>query len=151
MSNPRVIAPVIRQGKNTTSAALVKGKLVNVKASNTVDDEVEDMDATDTFFGVVAETSIAVGAYGDIQTEGRALVLAGGSVAVGDKVASDASGDGVTASAGTTVVGTAMTAGTDGELFEVELNKGEPVFPLVEGTGITLTPNADGTYTIAVS
>lgn len=51
---------------------------------------------------------------------GTLKVKAGGAVAVGDSVTSDASGEAVaTTTAGDTVLGTALEAAADGDLFEV--------------------------------
>ena len=45
-----------------------------------------------------------------------------GTIAVGARVTSDANGKGVAAAAGNTFHGVAVTAGADGEFFEIELN-----------------------------
>jgi hypothetical protein len=118
----RVIDPETRSVKNTSAGVLAEGQIVIAKASPTVVDEADIASAaTDAFLGVVKDADIAVGEYGLIQIRGRAKVLAGGAVAVGARVTADASGDGVTASAGNAVLGIAMTVGVDTELFEVEL------------------------------
>lgn len=113
---------VFRTVKNATGSALAKGKIVVISAAPTDKGEVELADAaTDVFYGVVANADIPDGSYGDVQVLGIAPVLAGGTVAAGARVTADASGDGVAASTGNSVLGVAVTAGADTYLFEVDL------------------------------
>lgn len=123
MSEPRVIAAAhdIRAAKNTSGADMAKGVFVKLKASPTVDDEV-DLEATNTgaIYGVTME-AIADGEFGNIQIRGRALVLAGGAIAVGARVMPTTGGKSLTATAGNSVGGLAVTAGASDELHEVEL------------------------------
>jgi hypothetical protein len=112
----------LRDIKNTSGATLRKGTFVKVKTSPTVEDEAAPCSAgTDPIYGVVYGRDIPDGDYGTAQIGGKAAVFAGGSVAVGANVTSDASGDGVTAVAGNVIAGIAMTTGVDGAFFEVEL------------------------------
>jgi hypothetical protein len=122
MGELRVIDSEIRSVKNTSGASLPEGKIIIVNAAPTVEDEVMVASAaTDAFYGVVKDAAIADGEWGVAQIRGRAKVLAGGAVAVGARVTSDANGDGVTAVAGNGVLGIAATVGVDDALFEVEL------------------------------
>jgi hypothetical protein len=78
------------------------------------------------FFGVTQGASDAKG-YADIQTDNVVQILAGGTIAAGASVASDANGLAVSVTpAGTgsltQVVGTAITAAVSGGLVDVLLN-----------------------------
>jgi hypothetical protein len=55
---------------------------------------------------------------------GKVMVTAGGTIAAGASVATDASGDAVTASTGNIVMGYATEAGVDGQIIAIELIQG---------------------------
>jgi hypothetical protein len=122
MTCPLVYEPVYRPCKNASGSTIAIGKIVKISASPTVNLEVEVVSAvTDALYGICANAAIADGEMGDVQIGGIALVMAGDTVAVGARVTTDASADGVTATDGDSILGVAVTAGTDGELFAVEL------------------------------
>ena len=54
-----------------------------------------------------------------MQTSGNVKVLAGGTIAVGDRIACDANGKAVAAGASTETYGVALTAGASGDLITV--------------------------------
>jgi hypothetical protein len=59
---------------------------------------------------------------GNVQVEGKAIVIAGAAVARGAQVASNATGRGITAVSTNITAGRAITpAAADGDLYEVEL------------------------------
>lgn len=55
---------------------------------------------------------------------GKVMVTAGGTIAAGAAVATDASGDAVTASTGNVIMGYATEAGVDGQIIAIELIQG---------------------------
>lgn len=55
---------------------------------------------------------------------GKVMVTAGGTIAAGDEVATDAAGDAVTATTGNIVMGYATEAGVDGQIIAIELIQG---------------------------
>lgn len=113
----------LKSGKNTSGASMAEGRLAIQKVSPTVDDEIDvASSADDAVIGVVADAAIANGSWGAYQNSGVAKVLAGGTVAVGARVTSDANGAAVTAAAGDGWVGVAKTAGAATALFEVDLD-----------------------------
>lgn len=79
--------------------------------------------ATDKLMGVTTEISTVSGDRVDVVLLGIAEVKLGGTVTRGDRITSDASGNGVAAapSAGTNnwVVGTALISGVAGDLISV--------------------------------
>ena len=112
----------IRGCTNTSGGAIVKGTILKLKASPTYEREV-DVEATNTgaIYGVAmhdADDDAAV----DVQIRGQALVLAGGTIAAGVRVMPTTGGKSLTATAGNSVLGLAVTAGAADELHEVELN-----------------------------
>lgn len=121
MGAVRYQGQVIRQAKNTSGSDMVKGVIVKLKATPTVEDEI-DLEETNTgaIYGVTLN-AIADGRYGDIVISGRAEVLAGGTIAVGVRVMPTTAGASLTATAGNSVLGLAVTAGASGALHEVEL------------------------------
>jgi hypothetical protein len=123
MAEPRAIDPKIRTGYNASGSVISKGYIVKVAGTTYQDQIALAAAATDALFGVAAN-DIATGGPGNVQVSGRALVYAGGTVAVGARVTTDSAGKGVAASAGNSVLGVAMTAGASGSLFEVELGLG---------------------------
>jgi len=55
---------------------------------------------------------------------GKVMVTAGGTIAAGASVATDASGDAVTAAATNIIMGYATEAGVDGQIIAIELIQG---------------------------
>ena len=66
----------------------------------------------------------ASGGEATVVVSGKTVVTAGGTIAAGAAVATDASGDAVTASTGNIVMGYALEAGVDGQTIAVELIQG---------------------------
>lgn len=125
VNQPRRIVPDkgIRSGKNTSGSPILKGRIVKLKASPGVDDEViPAAAASDAFYGVTTH-DIADGEWGDIQVEGRAVVVAGAAIAVEARVTFGTGAKGAAASTGDSVLGIAVTeATTDGDEIEVDLS-----------------------------
>jgi len=114
MAGPNSILP-----KNFTAGAAV-GKHKIVKASS--GKVVQGAAATDLVFAVSLEAAAADGDRLDCEVIGIALVKAGGTVAFGDYVVSDANGDGVAGTAATAkqrAVGIAMDSAVDNDIFPV--------------------------------
>ena len=66
----------------------------------------------------------ASGGEATVVVSGKTMVQAGGTIAAGAAVATDASGDAVTASTGNIVMGYATEAGVDGQVIAIELIQG---------------------------
>lgn len=66
--------------------------------------------------------NIASGEDVDVQVKDIGIVKAGGTIAKGAEIATDATGKAVTATAGQFVIGTALEAATSGQLFYVQVN-----------------------------
>ena len=66
----------------------------------------------------------ASGGEATVVVSGKTVVTAGGTIAAGSSVATDASGDAVTASTGNIVMGYALEAGVDGQVIAIELIQG---------------------------
>ncbi len=66
----------------------------------------------------------AAGEAATVVMSGKVRVTAGGTIAAGAAVATDASGDAVTASTGNIVMGYATEAGVDGQVIAIELIQG---------------------------
>src|SRR2546430_530118 len=81
--------------------------------------------ATDKILGVTTEIASATNDRCDVQVDGVVLVKSGGTIAQGDFLTSDASGNAVTAApgAGTNnrLVGIAVEAAVSGDIFRVKL------------------------------
>ena len=120
MTEPTAIVPDKGIRAALASGADIATRLF-VKAVAGSKDEMELAGDGERVHGVTMET-IPDGSRGDVQTEGRAIVLSGAAVAQGANVASDAAGKAVLAASGEIVAGVAMTAaaGAD-EPIEVEL------------------------------
>lgn len=71
--------------------------------------------------GVLQNDPSAAGRAAEVAYAGRVKVVAGGTVAAGDKVQSDASGEAITAAMGDHVLGKCLVGGDAGELIEVLL------------------------------
>lgn len=108
----------VRAGLNSTGSTIAKGTFV--KLLSTAAQRIGKAGAGELVFGVTMQ-DIADGAYGDVQVEGKAIVLAGDTVALAAVVASDASGLAVTAAEGDITAGSAATAGAAAGYMEVHL------------------------------
>jgi hypothetical protein len=71
--------------------------------------------------GVLQNAPDAAGVPATVAIAGRVKVTAGGTVAAGNKVQSDASGDAIVAASGDTVLGYALQAADDGDVFAIAL------------------------------
>ncbi len=134
MAEPRAIVPEkgIRPGLNSTGSDIAKHVLVQMAAAGTEDPtEIELSDAGGPVFGVVVSSQVRVdvtpdvgipnGQIGDIQVEGRAVILAAGAIPSGSLVMATATGAVIVATATNTPIGKAVTVGVDTEFLEVEL------------------------------
>lgn len=110
----------------TASEAVSRGQFVQVNASDHNQVDLVDTASTDRAIGVaehdVTAADIAAGADQlSVACGGRVIVLAGGTIAAGNTVTVDASGDGVAVGTTATVLyqtaGIALTAAADTELF----------------------------------
>lgn len=118
----REIPESLRSVKNTTGSTLLQGTFVKLKTTPTVPGEVALCTAgTDPTYGVVYGADIANGDWGTAMIRGLARVRGGAAVAVADRIAPDADGEGVPAAAGDAVSAVALTVGADNALFEAEL------------------------------
>ena len=70
-----------------------------------------------------------VGNATTICVSGKVMVTAGGTIAAGDAVQTDAAGDALTAAAGDVVMGYAKEAGVDGQIIAIELIQGGNIVP----------------------
>lgn len=66
----------------------------------------------------------ASGGEATVVVSGKTVVTSGGTIAAGAAVATDASGDAVTASTGNIVMGYATEAAVDGQVIAIELIQG---------------------------
>tara|TARA_R110000796_G_scaffold13544_2_gene43721 strand:- start:882 stop:1253 length:372 start_codon:yes stop_codon:yes gene_type:complete len=71
--------------------------------------------------GVLLNDPAAAGRAATVAYAGVVKVIAGGTVAIGAKVQSDAAGDAILAATGDHVLGVCVKGGADGELIEVLL------------------------------
>lgn len=105
------------------AAALVEANRI-VKFGAT-DGEVEHAAAaTDVALGVTTFIQNAAGEVTDVQIEGTAQVKAGGTIAQGDALTSDANGQAVVAAATQPFIGIALEPGVSGDLINVAIRPG---------------------------
>ena len=71
----------------------------------------------------------ASGEAATVAVSGKVMVTSGGTIAAGAQVQTDASGDALTAAAGDVVLGYALEAAVDGQVFAIELIQGGNVVP----------------------
>jgi len=71
----------------------------------------------------------AAGEAATVAISGKVMVTSGGTIAAGAKIQTDASGDALTAAAGDVVLGYALEAAVDGQVFAIELIQGGNVVP----------------------
>lgn len=129
MANPREITQpnYHRLGKNLGVAAIPRGRFIKPGAAQ--DEVVLAAAATDQCEGVTSE-EIPVGGHRSYQVDGKALVEAGGAIALHSLIAPTAVGKAAVAATGNLIRGRAMSvAAADGDLIEVELWKGRHVAP----------------------
>jgi hypothetical protein len=71
----------------------------------------------------------AAGEAATVAISGKVMVTSGGTIAAGAQIQTDASGDALTAAAGDVVLGYALEAAVDGQVFAIELIQGGNVVP----------------------
>lgn len=104
-------------------ATVAANRIVKPGADNTK--VVVGAAATDKLIGVSDNLGAASGETLDVILDGIALVKAGGTVAMGDLITSDATGQGVaTTTASNRIIGVAMEDAVSGDLFGVRLSPG---------------------------
>ena len=59
-----------------------------------------------------------------VAVSGKVMVTSGGTIAAGAQIQTDASGDALTAASGDVVLGYALEAAVDGQVFAIELIQG---------------------------
>ena len=64
-----------------------------------------------------------------VVVSGKVMVTSGGTIAAGAQIQTDASGDALTAASGDVVLGYALEAAVDGQVFAIELIQGGNVVP----------------------
>lgn len=77
--------------------------------------------------GVLLTPATAVGQAVTVAYDGRVKVLAGGNIALGAPVASNASGRAIAAATGNTVIGYAEEAGVNNQIITVRLDRADRV------------------------
>jgi hypothetical protein len=118
--NAIVPAGFTRQVYNGTGGTLDKGTFVKLKAASAYM-EVEAAAANDDPVYGVLMNDVPTATYGDCQIAGKALVLAGGTIAEGARVMPTTGAKSLTATVGLNCTGIACTAGVASALHEVEL------------------------------
>lgn len=110
--------------KNTSGSTISKG--MPVKLDTATDDGIAAATAgTDHILGI-AMADIADKAWGDIQLQGIAVCLAGGTVTRGDYVTANGSSKVITTTTNKDrLIGIANRSAAANELFEVELAVGQ--------------------------
>ena len=110
------------------TAALVMGTIVKIASGEVV----VATDANDKFIGVTA-ADVGAAELADVRlrsAQGTIKVRAGGNIAVGDYVTTDADGEAVaTTTEGDEVLGMALEAGVDNDLVEVMPQLGRLAVP----------------------
>ncbi|MBR3070254.1 capsid cement protein [Fibrobacter sp.] len=104
--------------ETTFKAEEAIGKNLFVKAG-TDTDKVKKGTSGAAVLGVSGDEDTASGSNIVVQTSGNVKVLAGGTVAVGDRIVCDANGKAVAAGASAETYGVALTAGASGDLITV--------------------------------
>jgi hypothetical protein len=69
--------------------------------------------------GVLQNDPAAAGRAAEVAIGGRTMVSAGGTIAAGAAVASDAAGEAVTAATGDVILGTALEGASDGDICAI--------------------------------
>ena len=104
-------------GESLTAAQF---KFVTLESDGQVD--LADS-AGENCIGVLLNNPAAVAAA-TVAVSGKVMVTAGGSIAAGAAVATDASGDAVTAASTNIIMGYALEAAVDGQVMAIELIQG---------------------------
>lgn len=126
MPEPRRIVPDkgIRPGRNSSGADIAAKVAVQLVPAGTQDPNQIRLPnaAGERIYGLTMGL-IKNGQIGDIQTEGRGIILAGaGGLAVDQKVAVTTAGAGVNAATAThNIIGTCVAAAAAGDYAEIEL------------------------------
>lgn len=103
-----------------TGATLVKFTIV--KADTAANNSVVVNAAATTWPVGIAQDTPATGAIAQVRVLGISKVLAGGTIAAGDRLTSDSAGKAIaTTTAGNVIVGTALTAGVANDVISVLL------------------------------
>jgi hypothetical protein len=79
--------------------------------------------------GVLITTATVAGQAVEVQYDGRANVLSGGTIATGVAVASDAAGKAKTAVTGNVILGYAEEAAVNNQIMTIRLARGETLMP----------------------
>lgn len=109
-------------GYNGTGSDIAKGVIVKLKVAPSQNFEVEiEATSTGVIYGVT-QNIIENGRTGDIVVGGVAEVLAGGTITPGVRVMPTTGGKSLTATAGNSVLGIALTTGTASALHNVVLS-----------------------------
>lgn len=110
----------VRARTYTCSAAITQFRFVTV-ASGT--GKVAHTGAGALATGVALAATTAADQVLPVAYDGRVMVAAAGTIAVGGNVASNASGQAVAASTGNIILGVATEAAVNGQLITVELRR----------------------------
>ena len=112
--------------ENQISVSVEAGQDLSTKqyffVSVAADGQVDPTGAGEAALGVLQNDPAAAGRAAQVCIGGVTKVSAGGTVAAGASVASDAAGEAVTAASGAIVLGTAITGGADGEVISIVFN-----------------------------
>jgi hypothetical protein len=84
--------------------------------------------AGENCIGVLLNNPPAAGAA-TVCISGKVMITAGGTIAAGAALQTDASGDAITAASGDVVMGYALEAGVDGQIIAMELIQGGNIVP----------------------
>jgi hypothetical protein len=114
----------------TATAAILKNRIVKQASLTTC---TVAGASTDALIGVSGNVDVDSGAVCDVIFEGVALLLYGGTIALGDPVTATTAGKGiaatVTAAATGRVIGNALVAGIDGDIGSVHIQKSRLTVP----------------------
>ena len=102
------------------SLAAAQFKFVTLESDGQVD--LADS-AGENCIGVLLNNP-AAGAAATVAISGKVMVTSGGTIAAGAAVATDASGDAVTAASTNIIMGYALEAAVDGQVMAIELIQG---------------------------
>lgn len=112
------------KSKTFVSAADLSAKQYFLAKMDTAGKAVLAAAGTDKIEGVITEGGKASGDPVTVGTHGEAKVLAGGTVAINDRITSDSAGKGIaTTTANDYSIGRARTAAAAGEYFEMVIER----------------------------
>lgn len=89
------------------------------------DGQIDPCGAGDRAAGVALSAASAAGQAVTVAYDGRVMVKAAGTIARGGAVASDANGEAVAAASTDIILGYALEAAVDNQIFTVELSRAE--------------------------